>query len=222
MQHLGVLGEAKLVLFRREGRLRLNYANPVPLREIYERWVSPPASSAAETDLHLKRYAESKHKVDPIMNEPEFRHIKIETETPIAAPPERVFAALTTEYDAWWPHRYKPDSRVSIDTQPGGYYYEHFSNGGGAVTGTVVYIDAPRKLSGTGPSSLLRGFDSYSSHTIEDDGNGGSILKRTMEIWGSVSPELEQMFREGTKQMMDEALVGYLEKGITYTSGAGR
>ena len=219
MQHLGVLGEANLVLFRRDGRTRLNYANPIPLREIYERWVSPPASSAAETDLHLKRYAESIRKQERTMSEPTFRHIKIETETPIAAPRERVFAALTTEFDEWWPHRYKPDSRCTVDSNPGGYYHEHFSGGGGAVTGAVVYIDPPTKLVGTGPSSLLRGLDSYNVWTIEEDGKGGSVLKRGMELWGNVSEQMEQMFRDGTRQLLDDALVSYLEQGKTYDKG---
>src|SRR5690349_25008091 len=58
MQHLGVLQGAGLVLFRREGRQRFNYANAIPLRQMYERWVEPLSSSAAETALHMKRYAE--------------------------------------------------------------------------------------------------------------------------------------------------------------------
>jgi DNA-binding transcriptional ArsR family regulator len=40
MQHLKVLGEGDLVVPRREGRMRHNYLNPVPVQQIYERWVS--------------------------------------------------------------------------------------------------------------------------------------------------------------------------------------
>lgn len=40
MQHLKVLVRAKLVIPKKSGRLRLNYINVVPIREIYERWVS--------------------------------------------------------------------------------------------------------------------------------------------------------------------------------------
>lgn len=40
MQHLEVLVEARVVTVRREGRLRWNVLNPVPIRRIYERWVS--------------------------------------------------------------------------------------------------------------------------------------------------------------------------------------
>jgi DNA-binding transcriptional ArsR family regulator len=40
MQHLGVLEEAGLVVPVREGRSRYNYLNPVPIQQIYDRWVS--------------------------------------------------------------------------------------------------------------------------------------------------------------------------------------
>ncbi len=40
MKHLGVLERAGLVLVRRSGRVRWNHLNAVPLREMYERWVS--------------------------------------------------------------------------------------------------------------------------------------------------------------------------------------
>ncbi len=217
MQHLGVLEEAKLVLFRREGRRRLNFANPIPLRESYERWVSRPASSAAETDLHLKRYAE--REVVKTMENTEFRLVKIETELRIAAPPDKVFGAFFEEYDKWWPHRYYPDSTCSVDDRPGGYIFEHFANGGGAVTGTVVYIDRPKTFIGTGPSALARGASAYAVQKFEDDGAGGTILKRSMELWGHVSEEMEEMFRVGSRHLMEVALKGFLEEGTGYQPG---
>ncbi len=38
-QHLGLLEEANLVSTLRRGREKLHYINPVPLHDIYERWV---------------------------------------------------------------------------------------------------------------------------------------------------------------------------------------
>jgi DNA-binding transcriptional ArsR family regulator len=38
-QHLGILEEANLVSTRRKGREKLHFINPVPLHDIYERWV---------------------------------------------------------------------------------------------------------------------------------------------------------------------------------------
>ncbi len=199
--------------------MRLNYANPVPVREIYERWVNKPASSAAETALHLKRYSESTMEVALKMDHGKFRHITIETEVLIHAPRERVFAAMTSEYGKWWPHRYKADSEVTVDPRPGGYITELFKNGGGAVTGTIVYLDPPAKLIGTGPSSLLRGFDTYNSQSFEDQ-NGETLMKSRMDIWGELDDDTETMFRSGARQWIEDSLRNYAENGVGYTPEA--
>jgi DNA-binding transcriptional ArsR family regulator len=38
-QHLGILEEANLVSTVKRGREKLHFINPVPLHEVYERWV---------------------------------------------------------------------------------------------------------------------------------------------------------------------------------------
>lgn len=55
MQHLAVLERAGLILVKREGRLRWNYLNPLPIKEIYDRWISPYASGAVELLARMKR-----------------------------------------------------------------------------------------------------------------------------------------------------------------------
>jgi DNA-binding transcriptional ArsR family regulator len=59
MKHLGVLSEAGLVVHRREGRFRLNYLNPAPIREIYQRWMSPYVESIAAGMVNLKQLMET-------------------------------------------------------------------------------------------------------------------------------------------------------------------
>ena len=39
MQHLKVLEKSELVVPRRSGRKRYNYLNPVPIQQVYDRWV---------------------------------------------------------------------------------------------------------------------------------------------------------------------------------------
>jgi DNA-binding transcriptional ArsR family regulator len=58
MKHLRVLEEAKLVVTRRRGRQKLHYLNPVPIRLIYERWVSKYAEPWASALTGLKRELE--------------------------------------------------------------------------------------------------------------------------------------------------------------------
>ncbi|MFZ6712288.1 ArsR/SmtB family transcription factor [Undibacterium sp. TC9W] len=38
-QHLGLLEEANLISVERQGREKLHYFNPIPIHEIYERWI---------------------------------------------------------------------------------------------------------------------------------------------------------------------------------------
>ena len=59
MQHLRVLERAGLVVSRRMGRRRLNFLNPVPIQQIYERWVSRYAGAWTEALVALKRTLEA-------------------------------------------------------------------------------------------------------------------------------------------------------------------
>ena len=58
MQHLGVLEGAGLVIAKREGRVRWNYLNVVPLQEIYDRWICQYARPSVELLARLKRNLE--------------------------------------------------------------------------------------------------------------------------------------------------------------------
>ncbi|MEE9394518.1 MAG: metalloregulator ArsR/SmtB family transcription factor [Planctomycetota bacterium] len=60
MKHLDVLEKAKLVLFRREGRHRWNYLNPVPIQRVCDRWVSRYVRGLAQSANRLKDLVESK------------------------------------------------------------------------------------------------------------------------------------------------------------------
>jgi DNA-binding transcriptional ArsR family regulator len=55
MQHISVLERAGLIIARRQGRSRWNYLNAAPLKQIYDRWISPYATEAVELLARLKR-----------------------------------------------------------------------------------------------------------------------------------------------------------------------
>jgi DNA-binding transcriptional ArsR family regulator len=58
MKHLDVLRGADLVNTREEGRQRMNALNAVPIRKIYERWVSPFREFWSDELLRIKEQAE--------------------------------------------------------------------------------------------------------------------------------------------------------------------
>jgi len=58
MKHLDCLREAQLVHTRENGRQRVNSLNPLPIRQIYERWVSPFHELWSSELLRIKEIAE--------------------------------------------------------------------------------------------------------------------------------------------------------------------
>jgi DNA-binding transcriptional ArsR family regulator len=54
MQHLKVLEEADLVIARKEGRERWNHLNSLPIKHIYDRWISTYAGHSLSILDRLK------------------------------------------------------------------------------------------------------------------------------------------------------------------------
>jgi len=61
MKHLRVLEEAGLVVARRQGREKLHFLNPVPIRLAHGRWVSKYAEPWAATLSGLKQSIEEEN-----------------------------------------------------------------------------------------------------------------------------------------------------------------
>ena len=61
MKHLRVLEEAGLVVTRRQGREKLHYLNPVPIRLVHDRWIDKytehRVSALAELKTELEETA---------------------------------------------------------------------------------------------------------------------------------------------------------------------
>jgi DNA-binding transcriptional ArsR family regulator len=58
MQHLSVLEKADLLIAKREGRLRWNYINPLPIKELHDRWIGSYADNAVDLLARMKREIE--------------------------------------------------------------------------------------------------------------------------------------------------------------------
>jgi|SRR5215831_6068712 len=57
-KHLRILRKANLVSWKREGRERIHFINPVPINEIAERWISKFEIPRLEALSRLKRKLE--------------------------------------------------------------------------------------------------------------------------------------------------------------------
>ena len=65
MQHLGVLEKAELIIVKRRGRHRWNYFNPLPIREIHDRWISQYARGAVDLLAAVKDAIEDDDEASP-------------------------------------------------------------------------------------------------------------------------------------------------------------
>ena len=54
MKHLRVLEDASLVVSRRSGREKLHFLNPVPIRQIHDRWIDKYTERMVSALLDLK------------------------------------------------------------------------------------------------------------------------------------------------------------------------
>ena len=213
MQHLGVLEEAGLVLVRRSGRQRFNFLNAVPIQQIHERWVSRFAADEAQKSLNVKRYLEQEGR--QVEEKSSVRCVRIESEIKLAASPEKVFAAMTTEQDRWYPYNYGGErlKRIVWEEKVGGLCYEDWGDGMGKLYGVVTYYDPPKAACLQG--HLGGGISLEQWVRVEPDGDG-SILKGSTVCFGEISDEQEQGIRShGDLSATETFLREYVEIGVS-------
>jgi DNA-binding transcriptional ArsR family regulator len=61
MKHLRVLEDAHLVLTEKVGRTKLHHLNPVPIREIHDRWISNYSAPYVAGLIALRNVSEATH-----------------------------------------------------------------------------------------------------------------------------------------------------------------
>lgn len=206
MQHLGVLTDAGLIVVRREGRERHNHLNPIPLREVYERWLGPIAGSSAQELLALRRHVER----GDVMSE--IRTVRVENELRFEATPERVFEAMTTETQQWFPHTYGEDRVIGIvhEGRAGGLVMEDWGEGAGHVYGIVQQWDPPRSF--TTRAWLGLGVMLDTRTEVDADGDE-TVLRQTKVAVGPLTDDEVKGIRQyGGLENFEEALREWIEK----------
>jgi len=129
-KHLALLEEAGLVTTRRRGREKLHFLNPVPIREVHNRWVSKYTQAWAAGLVDLKHELEqSMEKVFEIY---------------IRTTPDRLWAAIT---DPDVRARFHFGNRIDSDWSPGSAYAITNPNADGPLMeGRNLEVDPPRRL----------------------------------------------------------------------------
>jgi uncharacterized protein YndB with AHSA1/START domain len=131
MKHLKQLEDAGLVVSRRQGRQKLHFLNPIPIRLVHDRWVSKYAEPWAAGLTALKTRLESQmEKVFEIY---------------IRTTPERLWDAIT---DGEIRSKYQFGNRINSDWTVGSRFEMTNPNAQGVVLGEGenLEIDPPRRL----------------------------------------------------------------------------
>ncbi len=144
------------------------------------------------------------------MAEPSQRFVKIELETRVEATRSTVYRAITAELGAWWPHRFRSDGEVYHEGRVGGTLGERWPDGGGVAYGTIMWLELDTKQ----VTSSIGVFGDYVATNTETliDADGATIYRKSLHLWGDVSEEMVKMFREGSRQLMEQSLKAYCER----------
>lgn len=137
MRHLDVLVGAGLVTTVRVGRQKRHFLNPVPIRLVHDRWIGKFAAPIAGGLSALKQHLE----VEAMSASPEtIDHVY---SVVIAAPPERVWRAIT---DGDETVGYYYGTRVDSTWVAGSPLRYTYPDGSVAADGTVLEIEPPKRL----------------------------------------------------------------------------
>jgi DNA-binding transcriptional ArsR family regulator/uncharacterized protein YndB with AHSA1/START domain len=208
MKHLRLLADAGLVTARKSGRQRWHYLNGHALNALVDRWVSPLSRRWAASLDRLQSVAEGS--AQPMTSKPD---IDIAQDVTIAAPPARVFQALTEDLAAWWGAPYLAGDAVDMVLEPklGGAFKEVWSAAGGKLLGTVTLIAPPNRLEISGPLhfGLVHGIANF----LLEDAAGKTRLKFTHRAIGLVDQHIAAAAKGGWADLLGERLRRFVETG---------
>jgi uncharacterized protein YndB with AHSA1/START domain len=132
----------------------------------------------------------------------------------------RVWDALTRGVNHWWPHRTLATDRpwintVSLEARQGGQFKERWSDGEGALWGTVVQIENQKLLRLNGSLGMLMSpVVSCYSYELRDMENG-TLVSLTHDCFGMLEDGWAERYHAGWLEVLDVYLRGWLERGMT-------
>lgn len=150
MKHLRVLEDAGLVTTRKQGREKLHFLNPVPIRLVHDRWVSKYAEPWAATLTAIKRELEEEpmepvdvqHRTQLSPN-PDGTGKMAVFEIYIKTTPERLWQAIT---DPQMRAKYSFGVQTHSDWTAGSPYTAGVPGVVDIAAGENLEVDPPRRL----------------------------------------------------------------------------
>ncbi|MCB1219119.1 MAG: SRPBCC domain-containing protein [Planctomycetales bacterium] len=142
--------------------------------------------------------------------------MEVQAEYTIAAPPDRVWRALTEETQAWWGAPYKccdDTVEISLELRGGGAMLEKGADGTHVVWGIISGFTPGSYLELEGSCGMAWPSFGNWSYMLSDNGNGGTILKFRHSALGLFKPEQQQNYGRGWDDLLGERLRNWCENG---------
>lgn len=144
MKHLRLLEEAGLVTTRKEGRQKLHFLNPVPIKLIHDRWINKYA------ERPVSALADLKHALENPMTDVAAAKTTQIYDIYIKAEPDKIWHAIT---DPDFSASYGYKGATHAELTPGGKYEVHaneqmrsFGLPEVIIDGEIVEADPPHRL----------------------------------------------------------------------------
>lgn len=212
MKHVKLLEEAGLVTSRKVGREKIHHLNPVPLQQVYDRWVSKYAQPWARAVAGLKYALEEPPMSDTATAVDTTTHV---LQVFIRTTPEKLWQAIT---DGAITRLYYFGTSVESTWQPGASIHYTGQDGNPILDGEIVEIDPPRKLVTTFRALWMpESGTSTVTYEIEPVGNTCKLVLTHQDL--VTGSELASSVWNGWSQILS-GLKTYLETGESLDLGS--
>lgn len=202
MKHLGVLEDAGLITVHREGRKRFNHLNAVPLKQVYDRWVSKYEDQWSGSLLSLKRFMERARAKEQQVETLEIKSFAFVVSIDINAKPRAVFDAWFDGCADWFyeSEETRAWQKAVMERHVGGRFY--MENTGGPKPGKInllafiTMIEPGRKLRLRGDFTMPSAVTANATVTFEEH-NGGCRLLVEHRMVGECAADDARSFETG-------------------------
>lgn len=142
--------------------------------------------------------------------------VDVTLEWRLTVPPKRVWSALFTAPNTWWPasHRAIEGAKLTFDERLGGQLREERADGHALAWYTIYAMERERSLDLTGTLATRYGGPATSLLHIELEESGKGCIVRLMDsVFGRLGPQFQTSVTEGWTAIIGQGLVPYAAKG---------
>ncbi|MEL7471709.1 MAG: metalloregulator ArsR/SmtB family transcription factor [Planctomycetota bacterium] len=206
MKHLRVLESAGLVTTAKDGRQKWNTINAVPLRRLYERWVSRYADLWATGLTRLQDLVEHATEEGTEMTTAQTtptRIAHIHQEIRVTASVDRVFNTFTERVGEWFQSCGRPGENVMrLQPRVGGLLFEDYGHGSGVTLATITHFEPNKRIGMTGGFSCIEACVSNVFFDFSEE-SGATTIKMRHHMAGEINDQYVAEFDAGWTDLFE-------------------